>query len=148
MSCLCCRSVGQGCSAPPMVRQGGCTAWVGRGQCHGSHLLSVATRVADHGSGTERTIQHRPWHFEGAPDPGRAYRWLFHLNLTHPAVRICHHRIEELGTLDREEEKRQRMIVQGTQAILWKPDRVRETDHHRLLRLQKRQGPEDRIAQA
>src|SRR5689334_12760272 len=92
-------------------------------------------------------MQHRARHLERAPHPRRTRVSLFHIDSQYATLLVRDYRIEELRMVHRKHEKRESIVGQRREAILRKPDRVRETNQYDLSAIDKRQRAKDRIAQ-
>src|SRR4051794_20660674 len=85
-------------------------------------------------------------HPERAPYPVRGGVLLFDLDFL-DSFAFQHDGVEKFRMLDWEQQKRQSMIGQRGQCVLWKPDGIRQSDQHRLLVAHDAGRPKNGVAQ-
>ena len=70
----------------------------------------------------KQLVKYSAWHLEGTPDPYEPSIALFNLHLKYTPGLIRHHGIEEFGPRDREEQKREDMVIKRAKPIFRKPN--------------------------
>src|SRR5439155_13205665 len=74
--------------------------------------------------------------------------WVLHLNLSHAPALIRDNGVEQFRLAHGKQKKREPMVVQEAKSVLGKPDGIRQTDHHRLIRMNQRQGAKYGVAKS